>query len=266
MSDTAGCRLTVIHAAPTDGWQEARRRCEQALAQGCSFVLMTYGMQAHADESLLLDEDRQRAARFRRPADRHNFVLGRTLVHHLLRPVDAAVPYGFLRGPHGKPFLPDTAAYNISHSGRWLACAVSPREPIGIDVETFEQLGDYRQLLPSIAHPDERRCIEMVPAHQRRRLFQRCWTRKEAVLKAIGTGLSERLQGIDVRLDQDEPMLDDPAPLRLLDLPLGERAITAALAQAPSIPAVLMLLVSAGRPAAEGADLQNSRRRGEALI
>ncbi|RUL77677.1 4'-phosphopantetheinyl transferase family protein [Dyella choica] len=240
-----GCRLTVIHAMPADLWQEARRLCDDALARGSSFVAILRGADAFGDESLLVDADRQRASRFRLAGDRHNFVLGRTLVHHLVRPCGAPVPYAFSLGRHGKPFLPDAPAYNVSHSGRWLACAVSSGEPIGIDIETFARLGDYRDLLPAITHAAERRHIEQAPAEDRQALFKRCWTRKEAVLKAIGTGLSDKLQAIDVCLDHDEPVLSHPARLRLIDLPMGKEPVTAALAQAPSMPGIVMMLVLA---------------------
>lgn len=265
MNDPGGCRLTIVRATGSALWQQARQACDEALAQGCSFVLVLGGAEAYADESVLREEDRQRAARFRQAGDRHNFVLGRTLVHHLLRAKSAPLPYRISRGPRGKPFLPDTAAYNLSHSGRWIACAASSREPIGVDVETFARLGDYRDLLPTIAHPVERSCIEQAPAGQGLTLFKRCWTRKEAVLKATGAGLSDALQGIDVRLDEEQPVLDDP-PLRLVDLPLGDESVTASLAQAAGTPAVIVMLVLADISFTEKAFLQNTRKQGEFSI
>lgn len=240
--DHGHCRLTVIHATAPDFWRQARRICEETLTQGFTFVTILRGVEVLSDESLLVEQDRQRAARFRQSSDRHNFVLGRTLVHYLVRPRGAPVPYRFSLGAHGKPFLPGAAVFNLSHSGCWLACAVGVREPIGIDIETFARLGDYRKLLPSIAHPAERHCIDQAPLNHRLTLFKRCWTRKEAALKATGMGLNERLQNIDVCLDQDEPIIGQPASLRLLDLPMREEAVTVALAQAPSTPAAVVMV------------------------
>jgi 4'-phosphopantetheinyl transferase len=236
------CRLVVIRATSSVLWEEARRACDEALARGFSFVAMLRGGEAYADEALLIDEDRQRAARFRQPRDRHNFMLGRAMVHHLVRPPGASMPHAFLRGPHGKPYLPDPPFFNLSHSDGWVACAVSQTDAIGIDVETFARLGDYRDLVPAIAHPAESRCIEQaLPAH-RLALFKRCWTRKEAVLKATGKGLTDNLRDIDVRLDLDEPLLSQPASLRLLDLPTDGAPAVVALAQAPSVPGVVVML------------------------
>ena len=251
MSDAALCRLTIVQATSAALWRQARQACDAALAQGCSFVLVLGGAHAYADEDVLVEEDRQRAARFRQPGDRHNFVLGRTVVHRLVRPEAAPLPYRFSLGPRGKPFLPDAAAYNLSHSGRWIACAVSRCEPIGIDVETFARLSDYRDLVPAIMHPAERRCLEQAAPASRLALFKRCWTRKEAVLKATGSGLNDDLQSIDVGLDQEQALLDQPVPLRLLDLPLGEVPLTAALAHAPGTPAVMAMVAMVDIPDAE---------------
>ncbi|GGA42428.1 4'-phosphopantetheinyl transferase family protein [Dyella nitratireducens] len=241
----ASCRLIMVHATSAALWQEARRLCDDALAQGFSFVAMLRDAEAFADEGLLTEADRQRAARFRQPRDRHNLVLGRTMVHHLVRPHGALAPCSFSVGPYGKPFLPDAPAYNLSHSGPWIACAVGRAEPIGIDVETFARLRDYQSLLPTIAHETERRSIEQAAPDHRLMLFKRCWTRKEAVLKATGVGLSDKLQAIDVCLDQNEPVLDVPLPLRLVDLPIQGEPVTASLAQSPSVAGVVVMLVLA---------------------
>ena len=240
----AGCRRIVIHATPEVLWQKARDACEDALTQGYAFVAVLHEAEAFADEHLLTDEDRQRAARFRQAGDRDNFVLGRTMVHHLVAPRGASMPCAFSIGPHGKPFLPGAPAYNLSHSGRWVACVVSRHEPVGVDVETFARLQNYRDLIPTITHPIERHYIERAPSDSGLALFKRCWTRKEAILKATGKGLSDDLQSIDVHLDQDEPVLDHPARLRLIHLPVSDAQATGALAVAPSVRGVVAMLVA----------------------
>ena len=249
MNDAIGlgqtCRLDIIHATSAALWGDARSACDDALAQGSAFVAVLRGAEAFADENLLGTDDRQRAARFRQPRDRHNFVLGRTLAHHLVRAQGAAGPCIFSLGPNGKPYLPGGPAYNLSHSGNWIACAVSRHEPIGIDVETFARLNDHRMLLPTIAHPAERSHIEQAPEGDHLALFKRCWTRKEAVLKATGKGIGGELQSIDVRLHQHEPVLHHPVPLRLVDLPMDEEAgVTISLALDPRVSAVVAMVIA----------------------
>ncbi|GAB6849202.1 hypothetical protein JCM10599A_30060 [Paraburkholderia kururiensis] len=235
--------VTVLHATAAALWHDAGHACDDALARGFTFVLVLNGVEAFGDDSLLMDEDRQRSTRFHQPSDRHNFVLGRTMVHHVVRARGASTPYAFRLGPYGKPFLPNAAAFSLSHSGRWIACAVSRHDPIGIDLETFTRLGDYRDLLPAATHPAERRCIGEAMPHERLPMFKRCWTRKEAILKATGVGLTDDLQSIDVRLDQDEPLLSDPALLRVIDLPLNDGQVVAALAQAPWVQATVVMMM-----------------------
>jgi 4'-phosphopantetheinyl transferase len=202
-----------------------------------------HGMEAFADERVMTEEDRQRAARYRQAGDRHNFVLGRNLVHHLVRARDASTPCRVSIGPHGKPFLPGAPAYNLSHSGRWVACVVSREASIGIDVETFARLKDYRSLLAMVTHPIERRCIEQATSGHGLALFKRCWTRKEAILKATGEGLNDNLQAIDVCLEQHEPVLDHPTPLRLMQLSPDHAEATIALALHPTISGVVAMFI-----------------------
>ncbi|MFC5743978.1 4'-phosphopantetheinyl transferase family protein [Dyella tabacisoli] len=236
-------KLFTINATLSALWQDARRACDKALAQGLAFVVILREAGALAEEHLLTDEDLQRARRFRRLADRYNFVLGRTMVHHLVRPQGAAVPYAFSLGRHGKPFLPDGPSFNVSHSDNWVACAIGRGELIGVDVETFEHLQDYRELLGTITHVAERQCIDQAPPDRQLALFQRCWTRKEAVLKATGMGLSDDLCSIDVRLTEDEPVLGYPASLRLVDLLLDDERPTISLALDTSVPGVVVMSV-----------------------
>lgn len=243
----ASCPCTTIKATPAALWTEARAACDDALAQGYAFVAILHGAESFANERLLIEQDRQRAARFRQPGDRHNFVLGRTMVHQLVGARDDSTPRAFSVGAHGKPFLPGAPAYNLSHSGRWVACAVSQCEPIGIDVETFAHLRNYHDLIATITHQTERHFIEQAPSDSRLALFKRCWTRKEAVLKATGRGLSDDLQSIDVRLDRNEAVLDHPEPLRLMHLLVDEEQVTIALALSPSVSKVVAMFVDPAR-------------------
>jgi 4'-phosphopantetheinyl transferase len=234
-------RLDTLEVPRASLWRDARRACDDALARGHAFVALLRQAAAFADAGLLSEQDRARAARYRFASDRDNFTLGRSMVHYLVRPHGASAPCQYSLGPYGKPFLPGAPAYNVSHSGDWVACAVSHREPIGVDVETFERLRDFHELLPSIAHPDERRLIEQAATERQAALFKRLWTRKEAVLKATGTGLSEKLGAIDVRLGEDQPLLSEPAALRLIDLPADEAQAAIALALDPALPGLVVL-------------------------
>jgi phosphopantetheinyl transferase len=242
-TNRSGIRRTVVEEGPGVPWETVRQVCKETLAAAGVFVAILARAEAFADPAALSDRDRQRAMRFRCLIHRDNFILGRTLVQRLIQPNAATSPCVVSIGNHGKPYIPGAWAFNVSHSSRWVACAVARTEPIGLDIEAFERLDDYRGVLRMISHEAEQRWIEQAPSEYREALFKRCWTRKEAVLKATGVGLTDDLQAIDVRLHQEEPVLKHPALLRLISLDECDPSITASLAVAVSVREVIVMRI-----------------------
>ena len=101
---------------------------------------------------------------------------------------------------HGRPWSPGVS-FNVSHSGTLgvIALAEGDRR-IGVDVEQVRADTDVRALARRFFHPDEAAAIA-----GRRDAFFRCWTRKEAVVKALGRGLSHPLDSFAVDVDADGP-------------------------------------------------------------
>ncbi len=158
-------------------------------------------------------DERARAERYRLNRDRARFVVGRGLlraiVAHYLDQDPSAVTFRY--GAHGKPMLDDDApsalTFNVSHAGGLALFAVSQGRAIGVDVEHVraipdEELGRLATLSFSrheLAH------FASLPAHLKQDAFYACWTRKEAVLKALGYGLSAPLDKFDVSFASSEP-------------------------------------------------------------
>lgn len=96
-------------------------------------------------------------------------------------------------GEHGKPYLADHPEihFNISHCRKAIAVAVSDR-PVGIDVESFRSFGNG--LLEKTMNADEK--AEILASGVPEETFAAYWTRKEAVFKLIGTGITDDLHGI----------------------------------------------------------------------
>jgi phosphopantetheinyl transferase len=167
-------------------------------------------------EQGLTEAEAARAARFRLSADRLAFSLGRMLARYLVfgdgRRPDMQI------GLQGKPFLPDGIGFNLSHSGGYLALVLGAT--VGVDIESGPRDGRFHDLLPLVAHPAERDVLEAALPEAQRGLFLRCWTRKEAALKAWGIGLSDGLTALDTQLADPQPILDGTPPLRLHDLSL----------------------------------------------
>jgi 4'-phosphopantetheinyl transferase len=166
---------------------------------------------------LLTDEERERLGRFRRPADAASFAAGRALVRLALAPLVGASPQELVfdtwcevhSSPHGKPRLVEPAAqldFSLSRAGARLVLAVASA-PVGVDVERLDR--DVGADVARIAFAeDERAELDAVPPAARAGAFLACWTRKEAVLKALGHGLAVDPKSVSVTfLDGAEPRI-----------------------------------------------------------
>jgi 4'-phosphopantetheinyl transferase len=102
-------------------------------------------------------------------------------------------------GTHGKPFLPDhpQVRFSVTHAGALALIAFSDEAEIGIDLEYASSFAAASHLWPLACNASERRWLEQHP-DQSERAFARLWTRKEALLKALGTGLASEPAGIDL--------------------------------------------------------------------
>lgn len=136
-------------------------------------------------------ERREKALRLRREEARL-LSIGAGL---LLRMAGLEPPFAF--GEHGKPYLPGGPAFSLTHTGTFAALAVQENR-VGLDAET---IAPVRRAAARALTSGERRFMEAEPE----RRFTYLWTRKEAVLKCTGAGLSAAMNAFSV--------LDDTAAL-----------------------------------------------------
>ncbi|MCB5183740.1 4'-phosphopantetheinyl transferase superfamily protein [Methylobacillus gramineus] len=99
-----------------------------------------------------------------------------------------------LKDAHGKPWLdfPHAPHISIAHSGNWVSCAIARSAHIaniGIDIEMIQHRNweAYREY---VFHPEESDWILAANGDERNARGLTCWCRKEAIAKAVGTGLS----------------------------------------------------------------------------
>ena len=174
------------------------------------------------DWKLLHADERERADRFHFQRDRRMFVACRATLRTLLATYAGVLPQSleFEFGSHGKPFLPHTGiSFNVSHAGSWFACATSvssgaPTDAaidIGIDIEHMHPLPGLHAMAQHFFAPAEVERLAELPENVRTRSFFECWTRKEAVIKATGEGVSRLLHSFEVAFGPDT----EPALLRL---------------------------------------------------
>jgi len=97
----------------------------------------------------------------------------------------------------GKPFLngQDSPAISISHSDDWCACVIGMTPIIGIDLEVIKAR-DWNSYCTDVFHPVEFRWVLESSGKERDIRGLICWCRKEAIVKALGVGISVDLSKI----------------------------------------------------------------------
>ena len=145
-----------------------------------------------------------RARRFRSADLQHRYMAARGALRRLLgvlsgiHPRDLAIQVG----PGGKLELEHGPAFNLSHSGNWLLVGVAPHGRLGVDIEQRREVSDALELARQACAADERAMLEDIVPGLRSELFLQLWTRKEALAKAIGTGLSLQMENVSVVRDE----------------------------------------------------------------
>lgn len=183
------------------------------------YVLDVAPLRLCEEEALarLYPERREKALRIRREEARL-LSIGAGL---LLCAAGLEPPYSY--GGHGKPFVPGGRHFSLTHSGSLAALALHAA-PVGLDAE---RIAPVRRAAARALTPEERRYMADDPE----RRFAYLWTRKEAVLKCTGDGLSLPMHGFAVL--EDTAWLGDTA-FALCTVPYGGAMLSAATADGPA--------------------------------
>ena len=153
-------------------------------------------------DEILSDEEQKRAERYFSLRDASRFKLCRAMLRLGLGGYLGTVPQkiAFATNRHGKPRIAGCPAlnFNVSHSGGLGAIAFTTVGEVGIDVEAIDRDVEALEIATANFTWDEAALVAAADtAQEQARIFLRLWTRKEAVLKAAGCGLSGGLEGID---------------------------------------------------------------------
>jgi len=168
-----------------------------------------------ADESgwlqVLSSDELTRASRFHFSRDRQRFIAGRALLRTILAGYlrTDAHSLTFSYSKKEKPSLASDHAdsgitFNVSHSGAVALLAFTRRREIGVDVEQVRPDSDLEAIARRFFSMHEQNQLAALPAENKVDAFFRCWTRKEAYIKATGDGLSLPLNQFDVSLEVGE--------------------------------------------------------------
>ena len=151
-------------------------------------------------DALLDATERARAERFAFPILRRRYRVAHAVLRCALGRWTGQPPASlqFERGPEGKPTLPGGPAFNLSHSANRLLLGISDAERLGVDVEVLRLIDDLEGMARHNFAADECAAVLACPQAERSEAFLRVWTRKEAMIKALGGGLSIPLQSFSV--------------------------------------------------------------------
>jgi 4'-phosphopantetheinyl transferase len=160
-------------------------------------------LDACKEHSLMITEDENELANKKLNAKlRHRFAATRSILRHLLsRYIDlSAKSIVFAKGEYGKPSIKDSKVFfNISHSHNIACFAFNFHDEIGIDVELQRNMNNLQGIAKRVFSPIERDYLFSNDADINDRFFT-LWSRKEAVVKATGDGISTDLSKISTTL------------------------------------------------------------------
>ena len=154
------------------------------------------------DKGILSPDEIERAGRFKFPDLHNRYCAGRCALRVILSRYLEIAPQTieFKYNEHGKPLTGGAIDFNLSHAGNQMILGVTRGRMIGVDIESRGRRTDSEAIAKRFFSPHEVEQFLRFPIEERGAAFLRCWVRKEAYVKAIGTGISEGLQSFAVSL------------------------------------------------------------------
>ena len=141
----------------------------------------------------------KRAARYRHINDRNRFVICRSLLKYLLAKETNLdiLKIELEKYDNHKPYFPNNPLvhFNLSHAGNYAIIAIGNCE-LGVDIEFIDPSFDFTEILSNVFSETEIKLINS--SNNKRYSFYQLWTRKEAIVKAIGKGIDDDIFKIPV--------------------------------------------------------------------
>ncbi|MEE8637985.1 MAG: 4'-phosphopantetheinyl transferase superfamily protein [Candidatus Margulisiibacteriota bacterium] len=147
-------------------------------------------------ESLLSEEELARAHRLKIEDVKRRFVASRGMLRRILARYTGgkSEDLKFQYNSNGKPeLIQSKVCFNLSHSGDVALYAVTLDRAVGVDIEKVKENINYKELAKRYFSEQEFNSIMSHPESQQKEKFYRCWTRKEAYLKAKGSSIAQLL-------------------------------------------------------------------------
>jgi 4'-phosphopantetheinyl transferase len=176
---------------------------------------------------LLVDEERQKEARFHFARDRHRYLITRALVRTVLSRYAAVTPqeWRFTEDAYGRPYIANDhpaarrISFNVSHTRSLVVLSVSCERALGVDTEDVVTRRAELDIADRFFSADEVTQLHAAPPELQHARFFEYWTLKESYIKARGLGLSLPLEQFGFDLSQPHrlrirfhpPLIDEPS-------------------------------------------------------
>lgn len=182
-------KLSIKTCSPSGRTAKELRSHQMPRVFATSIGDVPYGVLRSDLMPLLTPQRKERIERLVHTEDVMRALMGERLIRDVIKR-ELGIQGAAVRietNAYGKPCLAGSPGFhfNLSHSGRWVVCAVGVR-PVGIDVER-EGEADW-EAAASFFSDEEQRDLAAVPAEHRRSHFYRLWTLKESFMKCTGKG------------------------------------------------------------------------------
>lgn len=160
----------------------------------------------------LSSDELARSNRFKFEKHRNRFIAGRGALRTILGSYFRATPgeLSFGYSTNGKPSLTGNFAkagihFNLAHTGDLALVAITRIGVVGVDVEAVRPIENADELVARFFSPRENEAFQKVPEDRKPAAFFNLWTRKEALLKATGEGITRSLSLVEVSFLPGEP-------------------------------------------------------------
>uniref|UniRef100_UPI0006D0751E 4'-phosphopantetheinyl transferase superfamily protein n=1 Tax=Clostridium sp. NkU-1 TaxID=1095009 RepID=UPI0006D0751E len=167
-------------------------------------------------EKFISPHDKDRLKSIRTEQSRRRVLLRLALVRIILGyyldfPPDKI---SFQKNEYGKPGIINPVVnsnFNISHSGDDIIVIFDFDRAVGIDIETCSSLNKRNfHTLKGLYSDGELKRYCMLPKPDQFEIFCRTWVVKEAVLKALGIGLTVELNSLDLPVIETDKIISLP--------------------------------------------------------
>jgi 4'-phosphopantetheinyl transferase len=142
----------------------------------------------------------------------------------------------FKNNTYGKPSIayPHTSIqFNISTSSNRFVAAFCLHHKIGVDIELIRHIENINQLTTNYYTINEAAWIYSHPESMLEKLFFSIWTQKEAIVKAIGKGLSLEFNTFDIL--SASPIFFEDDQWNIISLAIFDDCATAIAINSPTV-------------------------------